>query len=131
MRPLARQAAVFLAVGAAATATHVAAALAFRALLGLAPLSANFLAYLCAVGVSYLGNARLTFRWPAMKGGQFLRFLAVSLFGLGVTQGLTWLLVEQAGWPFAAGLAVVAVVTPTATFAAAKLWAFAEPYSSR
>ncbi len=36
-----------------------------------------------------------------------------------------------AGWPFAAGLAVVAVVTPAATFAAAKLWAFAEPYSSR
>ncbi|MGA0607959.1 GtrA family protein [Phenylobacterium sp. VNQ135] len=131
MRPIVRQAAVFAAVGAAATGTHVAAALAFRHLAGLDPLTANLLAYLCAVGVSYLGNARLTFGRPALHGGQFLRFLVVSLFGLGVTQGLTWLLVEQAGWPFAAGLAVVAVVTPAATFTASKLWAFATPYSSR
>lgn len=131
MKPVARQAAVFAAVGLAATATHVAAALAFRHLAGLAPLTANLLAYLCAVGVSYFGNARLTFGRPALKGVQFLRFLVVSLLGLGVTQGLTWLLVERAGWPFAAGLAVVAIVTPAATFTASKLWAFADPYSSR
>jgi putative flippase GtrA len=131
VKAVARQAAVFAAVGLAATGTHVLAALAFRHLAGLAPLTANFLAYLCAVGVSYFGNARLTFGRPALKGGQFLRFLVVSLFGLGVTQGLTWLLVEQAGWPFAAGLSVVAIVTPAATFTASKLWAFADPYSSR
>lgn len=130
MRPLARQAATFAAVGLAATGTHVAAALAFRGLAGLAPLTANFLAYLCAVGVSYLGNARLTFGRPALQGGQLLRFLVVSLFGLGLTQALTWTLVTRLGWPFAAGLAVVAVVTPAATFTAAKLWAFAD-YSSR
>ncbi|MCR5873073.1 GtrA family protein [Phenylobacterium sp. J426] len=131
MRPVARQAVVFAAVGAAATGAHVAAALAFRHLAGLEPLAANLLAYLAAVAVSYLGNARLTFGRPALQGGQFLRFLVVSLFGLGVTQVLTWLLVVEAGWPFAAGLAVVAVVTPAATFTASKLWAFAGPYSSR
>lgn len=131
MRLIARQAAVFAAVGLAATGTHVAAALALRTFAGLSPLRANLLAYLCAVGVSYLGNARLTFGRPALRGGQFARFLVVSLLGLCVTQGLTWLLVDQAGWPFAAGLAVVAVATPTATFAASRLWAFAEPYSSR
>lgn len=130
MKVLARQAATFAAVGLAATGVHVAAALAFRHGAGLGPLSANFLAYLCAVGVSYLGNARLTFGRPALQGGQFLRFLVVSLLGLACTQGLTWLLVTRWGWRFELGQAVVAVVTPAATFAASRLWAFAD-YSSR
>ena len=130
-RLLARQAATFVAVGVTATATHVAAALAFSTWGGAGPLTANFLAYLCAVGISYFGNAWLTFRRPALHGGQFLRFLVVSLLGLACTQGLTWLLVKQLGWPFPMGLAVVAVATPAVTFTASRLWAFAEPYSSR
>lgn len=128
---LAREAAIFAAVGLTATGVHVAVALALRGLAGLAPLSANLAAYLCAVGVSYLGNARLTFGRPAMDRGQFLRFLVVSLLGLACTQGLTWLLVERLGWPFAWGLAVVAVATPAMTFTAAKLWAFASPDANR
>ena len=128
---LARQAATFAAVGLTATGVHVAVALALRGLAGLTPLSANLAAYLCAVGVSYLGNAWLTFGRPAMDRGQFLRFLVVSLLGLACTQGLTWLLVERLGWPFAWGLAVVAVATPAMTFTAAKLWAFAAPDANR
>lgn len=131
MKALARQAATFAAVGLAATGVHVAAALAFRHGAELGPLTANFLAYLCAVGVSYLGNARLTFGRPALRGAQFLRFLVVSLLGLACTQGLTWLLVTRLGWRFEFGLAVVAVLTPAMTFAASRLWAFAEPYSNR
>jgi putative flippase GtrA len=127
---LARQAATFAAVGLTATGVHVAIALALGSFAAVEPLSANFAAYLCAVGVSYLGNAWLTFGRPAMDRAQFLRFLVVSLLGLACTQGLTWLLVERLGWPFAWGLAVVAVATPALTFTAAKLWAFAD-YSSR
>lgn len=123
-RPLVQQVPLFAVVGIAATLTHVAAALATRALAGVAPLEANLVGYIAAVGVSYLGNARLTFRRPAWRGGQFLRFVVVSLLGLGVTQALTWLLVLRLGWPFWAGLGVVAVATPSFSFALSRAWAF-------
>jgi putative flippase GtrA len=123
-RPLFQQVPLFAVVGVAATATHVAAALAARELAHLSPLAANLVGYLCAVGVSYLGNARFTFRRAVWHGPQFVRFVAVSLAGLALTQGLTWLLVERLGWPFGAGLAVVAVAVPALSFVLQRVWAF-------
>lgn len=127
-RPLLHQVPLFAIVGAAATATHVTAALAARELAGLSPMAANLVGYLAAVGVSYLGNARFTFRRAVWHGPQFMRFVVVSLAGLALTQGLTWLLVEQAGWPFWAGLAVVAVAVPALSFVLQRLWAFRGPH---
>lgn len=124
-RPLLQQVPLFAVVGACATLTHVAVALTARELAGLGPMEANFAGYLLAVGVSYFGNARLTFRRRALHGAQFARFIAVSLLGLALTQGLTWLLVQQLGWPFWAGLAVVAVAVPALSFLLARAWAFA------
>jgi putative flippase GtrA len=123
-RPLFHQVPLFAVVGACATLTHVAVALAAREMAGLGPMQANFAGYLLAVGVSYVGNARLTFRRRALHGPQFARFIAVSLLGLALTQGLTWLLVERLGWPFAGGLAVVAVAVPALSFVLARAWAF-------
>ena len=123
-RPLVQQVPLFAVVGALATLTHVATALAARELAGFTPLQANFVGYLAAVGVSYLGNARLTFRRRALHGPQFARFAAVSLAGLALTQGLTWLLVERLGWPFWGGLAVVAVAVPGLSFVLSRVWAF-------
>lgn len=127
-RPLTQQVPLFAVVGAAATLTHVAVALVARELGGLGPLDANVAGYLVAVGVSYLGNARLTFGRRARDGAQFLRFMGVSLLGLALTQGLTWLLVERLGSPFWAGLAVVAVAVPALSFVLARLWAFRTPH---
>lgn len=121
---LAREGGTFLVVGLAATAAHVTAALAARELAHLAPLTANLCGYGCAVGVSYLGNARLTFRRRAADPAQFARFLATSLAVLALNQGLVWLLVEQAGWPFRWALGPVVVASPVLSFALAKLWAF-------
>jgi putative flippase GtrA len=123
-RPLAWQVPLFVVVGGAATLTHVTAALLARELAGLSPLGANLVGYGCAVGVSYLGNARLTFGRRALHGPQFLRFLVVSLAGLGVTQALTWLLTQRLGWPFWAALGVVGVATPAFTFTLSRVWAF-------
>jgi putative flippase GtrA len=123
-RPLLQQVPLFAIVGAAATLTHVIAALGARELADLSPMGANFVGYLCAVGVSYLGNARFTFRRAVLHGPQFARFVVVSLAGLALTQGLTWLLVEQMGWSFSAGLAVVAVAVPALSFVLQRLWAF-------
>jgi putative flippase GtrA len=127
-RPLLQQVPLFAVVGACATLTHVAVALAAREVGGLVPLQANFAGYLLAVGVSYLGNARLTFQRRALHGPQFVRFMAVSLLGLALTQGLIWLLVERLGWPFWAGLGVVAVAVPALSFVLARAWAFRAPH---
>jgi putative flippase GtrA len=125
-RTLVRQGGLFFVVGLAATAVHALAALAARDLGHLSPVAATAVGYLCAVGVSYLGNARFTFGRPALHGPQFLRFMVVSLAGFAVNAGLTWLLSNRLGWPFPATLAVIVVVIPALSFTAARLWAFAE-----
>lgn len=124
-RTLVRQGGTFAVVGLAATAVHALMSLAARAALGVTAIEATFVGYVCSVGVSYLGNARFTFGRPALHGRQFLRFLVVSLIGLGANLGITWLLVNRLGWPFKAALAVVVVVIPALSFVASKLWAFA------
>lgn len=122
-RLIVRQGGLFAVVGLAATGVHALVALATRRL-GADALTATFAGYLCAVGVSYLGNARFTFGRPALHGRQFGRFLVVSLFGLVANLALTWFLVDRLGWPFRAALALVVIVIPALSFAAARIWAF-------
>jgi putative flippase GtrA len=123
---LVRQGGLFFVVGLAATAVHALMALAARDLGHASPMAATAAGYLCAVGVSYLGNARFTFGRPALHGPQFVRFMVVSLSGFAVNAGLTWLLSSRLGWPFPATLAVIVVVIPVLSFTASKLWAFAD-----
>jgi putative flippase GtrA len=122
---LLRQGSLFLVVGLAATGVHAIVALAVRDLAHAGAMAATASGYVCAVGVSYLGNARFTFGRPALHGPQFVRFMVVSLSGFAVNAGLTWLLSSRLGWPFPATLAVIVVVIPAFSFTAAKLWAFA------
>ncbi len=124
VRDGARQGGSFILVGVAATLVHVAVALLARETLGLAPLNANLAGYVAAVGVSYLANARLTFRRPSRNLAQFGRFLAVSLLALGLNQALIYLLAERAGWPFWMALIPVVLAVPALSFALSKLWAF-------
>ena len=123
---LIRQGGLFLVVGIAATAVHALVALAARDLTHLSAMASTATGYVCAVGVSYLGNARFTFGRPALHGGQFARFLVVSLSGFAANLAITWLLSNRLGWPFPATLAVIVVVIPALSFTASKLWAFAE-----
>jgi putative flippase GtrA len=122
---LVRQGGTFFLVGIAATAVHGVVALAVRDLAHVSAMAATASGYLCAVGVSYLGNARFTFGRPALHGPQFARFLVVSLSGFAANLAITWLLSNRLGWPFPATLAVIVVVIPALSFTAAKLWAFA------
>jgi putative flippase GtrA len=114
-------------VGATATGCHYLTALAAHDVLGVEPFWATFVGYACSVGVSYLGNALLTFRRPPLHGPQFLRFAAISLAGLTVNQSVVYLAGHILGWPFWAALIPVVVLVPAATFTLAKFWAFREP----
>lgn len=126
-RPVAHEAGLFVVVGLAATAVHVGVALGVEAVTSAGPLIANLCGYLCAVTVSYLGNAKATFRRPAAHAGQFGRFLAASLAGLALNQAIIFVGVSGLGWPFWAALIPAVIVVPAASFLMAKLWAFARP----
>ncbi len=126
-RETVRQGGTFLIVGLAATAVHAVASLAARQFGHLAPMAATTVGYLCAVGVSYLGNARFTFGRPVLHGAQFVRFLVVSLIGFAANLAITHLFSDVLKWPFLATLGVVVVVIPALSFVASKLWAFAIP----
>ena len=125
MSALARQGGIFFIVGIAATAVHAVVALLAKDLAHASAMAATASGYVCAVGVSYLGNARFTFGRPALHGAQFARFLVVSLSGFAANLAITWLLSNRLGWPFPATLAVIVVVIPALSFTASKLWAFA------
>ena len=122
--PVLRQGVSFVVIGLAATAVHVALALASRRFAAASALQANLIGYSGAVLVSYFGNARFTFRSTAMHGPQFARFLAVSLFGLALNQAITFLAVKVAGLPFLVGLGLVVTIVPVVSFALSRAWAF-------
>jgi len=118
---------IFAVVGVIATAGNYVAALAAQRFFGLGPLAAGFAGYASAVGVSYFGNALLTFRRPALHGPQFARFMAISLVGLAINLGLVFAGTRLLGWPLWRALIPVVLIVPAATFAMAKFWAFRAP----
>lgn len=126
-RPLAQQAPLFAVVGVLATITHYVAALIAHEIFGLTPFVSNFVGYFSAVGITYFGNSRLVFRTRAFDLAQFVRFVVVSLTGLAMNQALTWLLVEQMGWPFRFALCLILVVVPAMSFVLSRAWAFRHP----
>src|SRR5690606_12367564 len=95
-----------------------------RHLLELDPIAASFVGYSCSVAVSYLGNARLTFRRDAMDTGQFTRFVVISLLGLLVNQLIVLLLVGALHYPFWLALGAVVLSVPPLTFVLSRRWAF-------
>lgn len=127
MRPasgVVREGSTFFVVGAAATGCNYVAALAAQHFAGCGALLAGLIGYASAVGVSYFGNAGLTFRRPALHGPQFLRFMTVSLAGLAINLGLVIAGTRLMRWPLWLALVPVVLIVPAATFAMAKFWAF-------
>ena len=120
-----RQLPWFVIFGIAASATHVAVALSAARWLGMAPLTANTLAFLVALGVSYLGNAIVTFRVEPWRLNAFIRFAVMSVIAFALNQAIVYGLTVRLGWPFWASLMVVVAVIPPFTFVLAKLWALA------
>lgn len=110
-------------VGVAATAVHVAVGLALHNGLGIAAFWANLVAFGCALGVSFLGQTRLTFPGAASDGAAFLRFAAVAVTGLGLNQAIVWTVVSAFGGPYWLALAIIVATVPWVTFALLKLWA--------
>ncbi len=116
MNGLWRQAAKFAAVGGGATLVHVLAALAFNSLAHVAPLRANFLAFLVASSVSYLGNWFWTFDGSSRHAFSLPRFAGLSLSCFALNQAIVFAVVERLGQPLWLAMVPVAAVVPAFGF---------------
>ncbi len=116
-----RQVGSFGIIGILATIVH-AAIFSITANLGLVVDLANVLAFLCALPISYFGNARLTFRvvpdWRMAR-----RFIGMSLLGFALN-ALNVRLVAGLGLPWAVSLPGMLVVVPVLSFGISRLWVY-------
>src|SRR6201987_110709 len=116
----------FCAVGASGYAVNLAV---YAALLtaGLHYLAAAALGFLVAATSNYVWNRTWTFRTSdAPVLGQGARALVVSALSLGANQLFLFALVSAGAGHLAAPAVAIVLATPF-SFAANKLWAFAEP----
>ena len=125
-----RQVLKFGVVGGAAAATHLGVLFALKAGCGLVPETANVLAFLVAVQVSFLGHHHWTFRTHG-HGGRlarvYLRFFAVACVGFLLNAGLYSLFLRIPGLHYLLAQAIVQAVVAVASFLLAKFWAFRKP----
>lgn len=123
--PLFGQLVRFAAVGATATCAHYVLALLTSGWVGI--YSANLLGYSVAVGISYFGHQRFSFRIAAndiYHRQQMPRFLVGSLTGLALSYLVLALARILLGAPDWLALAAAVALVPIYTFAFNKLFVF-------
>lgn len=122
-----RQMGTFAAVGVTATITHYVTAMACSQIMH--PLLANAVGYCVAVGISYGGHHRLTFRvhrTEARHRRRFPRFVLVSLSAVTLSEIVLWVALEHTDWPlWLSQMGAIAVVPPF-TYVLGRYWVFAD-----
>ena len=121
---LVRQLLSFGSVGMVATVVHVALAYVLMLQTATSPFLANLAGFLAAFGISFFGNAKLTFGYDGSLTGPMVRFLAISFVSLTLTSGIT-ALVEAQGLPRWTYVVLTLATVPPITFLLAKFWVFA------
>ena len=114
----------FAGIGGLATLAHVCAALVAEKGLQVSTQQANFIGFLTAVTLSYVGHARFTFNAQVGSAAQIRRFALLSLLGLATSSSTVWLVNTVLGFSFGIAMAVVAILVPAATFVAMRFWVF-------
>ena len=124
MNGLFRQAVKFAAVGGGATLAHVVAALTLNGLLNVAPLRANFLAFVIASCVSYLGNWFWTFDAASHHAFSLPRFAALSLSCFVLNQAIVYGVAIKLGQPLWLAMVPVVAIVPAFGFWLSKTQVF-------
>lgn len=116
----------FIIVGMAASLTHYTVALWSYYWWGnIAAINSNWLGFLAAFPVSYLGHRFWTFQATTMKHPQaILKFFVVALLSFLGNQGLLWLGLQTTPLPFWLLLAIVMLLIALLTYALSKYWVF-------
>lgn len=118
------QLAFFGAVGVLATLTHVTIAWLAYASMGSHYLIANLLGASAAFFISFLGNARVTFRTSQPLPYAGLRYVVLTLASYALASGIM-ALVDSYDLPGYIYAVLVLCVVPPTTFVLARLWVFA------
>jgi putative flippase GtrA len=119
----------FGVVGLLATGVHILIFVGCIEILGIAPLWANFPAFLFALVTGFVGHFTWTFRmlhrgqqnnwWAAL-----FKFMLVSFIGLGLNTLVVYLVVNLLGHPYPYAVLLMVTAVPVAVFLMQKLWAF-------
>lgn len=134
-RALFQQLSTFAVVGFSAMGVHWLVAVflegfVFESSHKSAPYLANFLAFLVAFVVSYLGHRKLTFQSNEKHSKTLTRFFLTALLGFVVNEMLLVLLLNYTPLSFSLALFIVLNVVAVLTFIISKFWAFNDSGSS-
>jgi putative flippase GtrA len=110
-------------VGLAATAVHAAVGLGLEYSADMQPFWANLIAFCCALGVSFMGQTRLTFPESTADRAAFSRFAVVALVGLALNQIIVWVATSRFDIPYWLSLPIIFGTVPVVTFLLLKFWA--------
>jgi len=115
----------FPIVGTAAFVTHFTV-VSIAAPLGLYPLIANVVGFLCAFSVSFVGHDRFSFPANGMRQRPtaLRRFLVVAIAGFAVNETAYWLLLRFTELDYRFALIIVLMAVAAGTFVCSKYWAF-------
>lgn len=125
-----RRIGAFGLVGLLATLTYALCALLFERL-GMGAVAASFLAYLAGMALSYSGHRRLTFASSRPHAEAIPRFIAVNMFGLGVSLALPWLLTVRLGLPSIVAVMAASILVPMASYIGHSRLVFADARRDR
>jgi len=120
-----RQIFFFGVVGLAATAIHYAVALVLSG--HITPYIANFVGFIVALGISYIGHLRLTFQldWEQANHWHRLpRYTGVAVGGFVLSQLVLGVAFDLLQLPVWLALGVAVIVVPVLSFLLSSLWVF-------
>ncbi len=118
----------FVVVGSAAAAVHWGTVVLLVGHLGWWPLLANGVGWVVAVGVSFTGHHRWSFRHQAAPMQSAApRFLLVSASGFLLNQLAYAAALRWSGARYDIALAVVLLAVAVLTYLMSRFWAFAQP----
>lgn len=118
-----RELIAFGVVGIAATFVHYSTAIAFIEWLSLEVLIANFLAYCIAVGVSFLGHSRITFR-TEMTRQRLVKFVVASVSALLFSQLLLFVLTNLGWFGHRINMVIIVCFVPCYSYILNKFWVY-------
>lgn len=111
-------------VGGLATLTHFSVLAAMLGLAQAGPVLANTIAYLLALGVSFLGHHFWTFRAGGTLLPSFLRFFGASGGAFLISTLVLVVLIRVFGVPDTIAAFVSAASIPVMTYSASRIWVF-------
>ena len=114
----------FAVSGGLATGTHAIVFVTLIEWLAVRPLLAAGVAFVIALFVSYGMNYHWTFSVSGAHRIMLPKFFVVAVSGLLLNLGITYAVVDVAGYWYGYALLLVVLLVPLMTFVLSRLWVF-------